>query len=292
MRGKFSHPLVTARYYVNIAIILTLYALPTFHIIKLDFFRGEFYLFGNEVGWLKAATGFVAFWAGSYVITLLADYIYGRLFCGWICSWGSLLRFLSYARDKAKRKKLPSWAPFSIAIVFSLIATTGLMNWFSDLTILVEPTHQAFIPLLSIYTSLVVIGAVMLWKVGLRFCQEFCPIGMYLGVISQKHRMRIDFDATNCTTGDVCVRECPMALDPRLLSMETDKDNHNACILCGDCLISCNKCAAKVEGQKPLIVGYGHYEPIDIDLSALLDDKKRGKGRSKLNKQESVIYKN
>lgn len=188
-----------------------------------------------------------------------------------------MLRWLSYIKDSAKRKRIPVWSPYAVLAGFSLLATVGLMNWFVDLSTLFKPTHSAFAPVTATFTTSVIVGAVMLWKVGLRFCQEFCPIGWYLGVISQKHVMRIDFEAANCTLGDVCVRECPMALDPRLLSMETEKDNHNACILCGDCLTSCNKCAAKVEGPKPLQMVVSSYQPIEIDLSGLLQEKKRMK---------------
>lgn len=282
---KFLHPLEEVRYWVNAVIILTLITLPSFHIIKFDFANLKFYLFTHEVSWLETATGFIGFWAGSYVLTLLADFIYGRLFCGWICSWGSLLRWLSYIRDSAKRKRVPMWVPYAALTGFSLLSTIGLLNWFVDLSTLFSPSHSAFVPVILTFAASVAIGAIMLWKVGLRFCQEFCPIGWYLGVVSQKHVMRIDFEAANCTLGDVCVRECPMALDPRLLSMETEKDNHNACILCGDCLTSCNKCAAKVEGPKPLQMVVSTYQPIDIDLSVLLQEMKH----TKKSKRKSVI---
>lgn len=276
-KKNFDHPIVNARYWANASIIVTLIALPSFHVIKFDFANIEFYLFSEKVSWLTTATGFISFWAGSYVITLLADYIYGRLFCGWICSWGSMLRWLSYIRDSAKRKRIPAWTPYGVLAGFSLLATVGLMNWFVDLSVLFKPAHAAFIPVISIFLSSMAVGSLMLWKVGLRFCQEFCPIGWYLGVVSQSHMMRIDFEPANCTLGDVCVRECPMALDPRLLSMETEKDNHNACILCGDCLVSCNKCAAKVEGAKPLQMNTSKYHPIEVDLSNLLDEKKHAR---------------
>src|ERR1051325_4969136 len=102
MKARFRSKIVTLRYWVNASIILILIGLPAFHIIKFDFLNGKFWLFGNETTWLNTATGFIAFWAGSYIITLLADYIWGRLFCGCICSWGTMLRTLSYTKDKAK----------------------------------------------------------------------------------------------------------------------------------------------------------------------------------------------
>jgi polyferredoxin len=277
-RSSFRHGIVTARNWVNASVIATLIALPAFHVIKFDFANAEFFLFGERVHWLTTATGFLGFWAGSYIITILADYLYGRLFCGWICSWGTLLRTLSYSVDKAKRNHIPAWSPTALLVGASLLSSFGLMNWFFDMSILFKPAHAAFIPLVATFASLNLTAGIMLRKVGLRFCQEYCPIGWYLGVISQKHAMRIDFEVANCTLGDVCVRECPMALDPRLLSMESEKD-HTQCILCGDCLTSCNKCAAKVEGEKPLQWNVSRYEAPIVDLAAQLEAKRESKKR-------------
>src|SRR2546423_11439701 len=176
MKSRFRSKIVTARYWVNGLIIVTLVALPLFHIIKFDFLNGKFWLFGNETTWLQTATGFLAFWAGSYVITLLADFIYGRLFCGWICSWGSLLRTISYTKDSAKRKHLPWYAPQVFTIVAAFLSTVGLLNWFTDISVLFRPSHAAFIPYSSTFLSLTAVATFMLWKVGLNFCQKYCPI--------------------------------------------------------------------------------------------------------------------
>ncbi|MEP7234324.1 MAG: 4Fe-4S binding protein [Ignavibacteriota bacterium] len=291
MNSRFRSKIVTARYWVNGIIILVLIALPIFKVIKFDFLNGKFYLFGGETTWLSTGTGFVGFWAGSYVLTLLADFIYGRLFCGWICSWGSLLRALSYTRESVKRKHLPSYSPQVFTAFAALLATVGLLNWFTDITVLFRPEHKAFLPYTLIFLSLVGIGTVMLWKVGLTFCQKYCPIGLYLGVISQKHMMRIDFEAANCTLGEVCVHDCPMALDPRLLAMDTEDDSHSQCILCGDCLTSCNACAAKVPGEKPLQLRTSFQPTQEIDLGSVLQEMRLQKKKKSKPKKPSTTPK-
>ena len=290
MKSRFRSKVVTARYWVNGLILLTLIALPLFHVIKFDFLNAQFYLFGNETTWLTTGTGFLGFWAGSYVLTLVADYIYGRLFCGWICSWGSLLRTLSYTRDEAKRKHLPSYSPQVFTFFAAVLSTVGLLNWFTDIGVLFQPSHAAFIPYVVTFLSLAGLASVMLWKVGLTFCQKYCPIGVYLGVVSQKHMMRIDFEASNCTLGEVCVHDCPMALDPRLLAMDTDNDSHSQCILCGDCLTSCNTCAAKVSGEKPLQFRTSIQPTLEINLENVLEEMKHEKKeKRKLKKQTSLV---
>ncbi|MDP4228854.1 MAG: 4Fe-4S binding protein [Bacteroidota bacterium] len=287
MKSKFRSGVVSARYWVNGLIIATLIALPLFHVIKFDFLNGVFYLFGNETTWLVTATGFLGFWAGSYVLTLLADYVYGRLFCGWICSWGSLLRTLSYTRDAAKRKHLFVQAPQVFTVLAALVSTIGLLNWFTDITVLFQPSHKAFAVYLSAFLAITGVSTFMLWKVGLKFCQNYCPIGWYLGVISQKHMMRIDFEPANCTLGEVCVHDCPMALDPRLLAMDTEKDSHSQCILCGDCLTSCNACAAKVPGEKPLQLVTSSQPTVTIDLAGILTQMRQEKTEKRKLKKES-----
>jgi polyferredoxin len=251
-KRQFRSPVVTWRYVVNTAIVLVLILVPSFKIIKFDFTHGEFFLLGNPSTFVITTSVFLAVWAGSYVITLLADFVWGRLFCGWICSFGSLLRSVSYTIDQTKRKKLPSYAPQLFTSIAAVLSTLGLMNWFFDLGVLVHPGDSWFVVMMSLFVSLSAIGWFMLWKVGLKFCQVYCPIGWYLTAVSQKHALRISFNEASCTHHDVCVRECPMALDPKALNDMTDTNSHSLCILCGDCLTACNKCAAKVPGEKPL----------------------------------------
>lgn len=290
MESRFRAKIVTARYWVNVLIIATLIALPLFHVIKFDFLNLKFYLFGDETTWLATATGFLGFWAGSYILTLLADFIYGRLFCGWICSWGSLLRALSYTRDKTKRKHLPRYSPQVFTIFAALLSTVGLLNWFTDISVLFQPSHAAFIPYTFVFLLLVGFSSFMLWKVGLNFCQRYCPIGLYLEVVSQKHIMRIDFEPANCTLGEVCVHDCPMALDPRLLAMDTDNDSHSKCILCGDCISSCNACAAKVPGEKPLQLRTSIQPLLEINLENVLIEMRREKtAKRKLKRRATSV---
>jgi polyferredoxin len=257
MKKNFRSPIVTWRYVANTAIVLVLLLVPSLKIIKFDFAHGEFYLLGKPSTFVYTVSVFIAVWAGSYLITLLADFVWGRLFCGWICSFGTLLRSLSYTVDKTKRKKLPSFAPHVFTALAAILSTLGLMNWFFDLGVLFHPQESWFAIELGLFVILTATGWVMLWKVGLKFCQVYCPIGWYLTAISQQHALRIKFADASCTHHDVCVCECPMALDPKSLDTMSDSNSHSLCILCGDCLTACNKCAAKVPGEKPLSIGFG-----------------------------------
>jgi ferredoxin-type protein NapH len=270
MHSRFRAGVVTARYWVNTAIVLILLGLPTFHVIKFDFTNGEFFVFGEQTTWLHTATIFLLFWAGSYVLTLTANYIYGRIFCGWICTWGTLLKSLSYIGENIKRKKRAPILREGVTLLAALISTFGLLNWFTDPGILFRPSHSAFIPYLSVFAFTTVLAFVMLRYVGLKFCQNYCPIGWYLGVTSQKHMLRIDFEPANCTLGEVCVHDCPMAMDPRLMATDGEINTHSQCVLCFDCISSCNACAAKVPGTKPLTIGISKQPVLEIDLEAVL----------------------
>lgn len=284
MNSRYRANIVTVRYWVNGAVIVALLVLPILHIVKFDFLNGVFYAFGEKTTWLQTATAFLFIWAGSYVFTLIANYLYGRIFCGWICSWGTLLKTLRYTTETVKQKKLAPIIPHLATLVASLIATVGLLNWFTDLSVLFSPSHSAFVPFVIVFVSLTATAYVMLWKVGLNFCQLYCPIGWYLNVTSQKHMMRIDFEPANCTLGEVCVHDCPMALDPRLLATDTEADSHGQCVLCYDCLSSCNACAAKVPGTKPLTIGISKQPVLELDLIGILkqmrldkDEKRKAK---------------
>jgi NosR/NirI family transcriptional regulator, nitrous oxide reductase regulator len=281
MASRFRSPIVSARYVINTFVIVALFAIPTFHLIKFDLLGGKFYLFGSEEKWLTVLTAFISLWAGTYVLILILDYLFGRLFCGWICSWGTLLRTLRYLDDKVKRKKI---TPISIPIVTlsaAILSTIGLLNWFFDIGILFKPQEAAFLTFLIGFVSIVAVGHVMLQKVGLTFCQEYCPIGWYLGTLSQKNMLHIDFQPVNCTVGDVCVTDCPMALDPRLLVTNTDHATFSQCILCADCITACNKCAAKVPGTKPLTLQFGAPSTDIQGVVQGLEDRRQHKQRKR-----------
>jgi ferredoxin-type protein NapH len=268
MASRFRSPIVSARYVVNTFIILALFAIPSFRVIKFDLVGGTFYLFGNEESWLTVLTVFIGLWAGTYVVILLTDYFFGRLFCGWLCSWGTLLRTLRYLDDKVKRKKYPRVFVPLATILASVIASLGLMNWFFEPGDLTQPY------VLATFGLFTAVGFVMLYKVGLRFCQQYCPIGWYLGTLSQRNLLHIDFQAATCTVGDVCVRECPMALDPRLLVTNAEHATYSQCILCADCLTACNKCAAKVEGPKPLTLQLSEPPTDSTSIATALEQRR------------------
>ena len=68
-----------------------------------------------------------------------------------------------------------------------------------------------------------------------------------------------------------------MAMDPRLLATDGEINTHSQCVLCFDCISSCNACAAKVPGTKPLTIGISKQPTYEIDLEQILIQMKTTK---------------
>jgi ferredoxin-type protein NapH len=79
--------------------------------------------------------------------------------------------------------------------------------------------------------------------IGKRWCRVFCPTGIYQKITPYHHLYKptlVNVDA--CTDCRECVKNCPMALDPRRMAYIQDfYKGIAACIECYNCIDSCTK---------------------------------------------------
>jgi len=67
------------------------------------------------------------------------------------------------------------------------------------------------------------------------FCRSFCPLGGFLAFIGRKRSLLVKADSANCTDCGLCIRVCPMGLNPQIGEGESAY-----CWNCGECLDSCH----------------------------------------------------
>jgi polyferredoxin len=137
-------------------------------------------------------------------------------------------------------------------LLFSTAATLVVMNWMIDLGTLFKPQHPYFGIAWGGLVILVLIGFVILHKLGFKFCETLCPFGMYLTVVTQKNSLRISFDSSRaCVDCGLCTQVCPMDLSPREMDFKDPMNGgFGQCILCGDCIDIC-KIRMGLEGLPP-----------------------------------------
>jgi len=139
-------------------------------------------------------------------------------------------------------------------LVFSIAATLVVLNWLIDLSTLLMPQHPYFGYVWAAFGLLVLIGFVILYKLGFKFCEQICPFGMYLTVVTQKNSLRIMFDSSRaCVDCGLCTQVCPMDLSPREMDFKDPMNGgFGQCILCGDCIDVCQNRMALEKLPAPL----------------------------------------
>lgn len=229
------------RWVVQALVVISFVLVPAMRWLKLDFTNDQYWIMGREVSMMLALQAVVILWLGTYFVNFFENYFVGRLLCGWICPWGLINRLGLIINHLLRRHKRRALILATANLIFAITATLVVMNWVIDLGTLLNPQHAYFGLGWGAFALLVLIGFVILHKMGFKFCEGMCPFGLYLTVVTQKNSLRITFDSSRaCVDCGLCTQVCPMELSPREMDF---KDSMNGgfgqCILCGDCIDAC-----------------------------------------------------
>ena len=112
-------------------------------------------------------------------------------------------------------------------------------------------------PMLSVYGYFIYFGIVAMFvilslTIGTRsFCHMFCWMAPFM-VIGTKIKNKIDYPSLRlvacsdkCIGCKFCTKSCPMSLDVESM-VKTNNTENSECILCGECVDSCNVDAVKL----------------------------------------------
>lgn len=197
------------------------------------------------------------------LLTIVLTILIGRIFCGWVCPFGSLHQFISYLSHRKKssselislhKYQKAQRAKYYILIVFLVMAAlprmqslqTGLLDpipLFSHIVnLLLLPIVDNSVNLLSATDRFYRIGPLILiifpvfvlanLFIPRFFCLFICPLGALLGILSRFAIWRINRNS-KCTDCKLCNAHCQGSCQPS----ETVKLNE--CILCFNCLDDC-----------------------------------------------------
>lgn len=204
--------------------------------------------FGGVVSIYQVATGggfvqkihessWILMWIGFGMALL-----FGPVFCGWICPFGTFQEWIGKIGRKIFKKRYNNFVPPRVdavlrylryavltAVLYLTVATGTLI--FAD----VDPYFALF----NLWTGEVAIGAFVVLGVTMLlalfverpFCKYACPYGAVLGVFNLFRVFAIRRNAETCIDCGLCDKHCPMNIN---VSGKT-VIRHHQCISCLEC---------------------------------------------------------
>lgn len=212
----------------------------------------QFYL--NETA-MKLRLGETVNFVGLYLLGFFTGtgVLAGRLFCGWVCPFGSLQEWINrITRENRKIPELLTHGRYFTFIVFVVLLPLALCDlsllspWFCKL-ICPAGTLTAGLPLLLMDASLraaasfitflkfsiLIFILVTLLFSNRTFCKTLCPLGALWGLFNKISLFRLNHQKEKCISCQKCTRICQMNLSV------TTEYNSSKCIRCLECIRVC-----------------------------------------------------
>lgn len=173
----------------------------------------------------------------SGTLLLILTIALGRVFCGWVCPFGTLLDWVQkpLARLRIARSKLPGWLidPDTKAVKYGILGGTllaaGLFRSPAFCTVCPVGTVCRTAGLQGVHLGLetaVLPLIVSMETVQKRFwCKALCPIGALLGIVSRFSPFKVSLPWNSCAGCNRCEDVCAMDNSPRYEGMAKMKSD-------------------------------------------------------------------
>mgnify|MGYP000994320075 FL=1 len=203
--------------------------------------------------WLRrvASSSFVLF-----IAVIIATFLTGRVFCGWICPLGAVNEFVSLVSKKLGIKEVrlsPSVDRYLRGLKYAVLLLIIYTTWkFGTLTFREYDPWAAWMHLSAGWSEFGYGTAVLFATLfaGLfieRFwCRYLCPLGAVLAIVSRLSLVKVYRDMGACIKCGKCSAACPVGLTPDKDIVQSDGE----CIACGRCYSACPVDGAMNSGYK------------------------------------------
>lgn len=198
-----------------------------------SFQNGILGLTGTHVKWHS-----VLLFAGLIPIT----YLFGRVYCGWICHLGALQEFIF------KTSSVKLFQSERSQKMMRGIRITALIFLLAQLLITQTNLYKKVDPFATIYNFhseyavswvLVVVVIASSFFLYRPFCKTACPVGLVLGWINKIPGASVLGVQHNCNSCALCNKECVINAITR--DNKTSVLDNQECIRCGECIKACKK---------------------------------------------------
>ena len=199
-------------------------------------------------------------------VVFLLTALWGRIFCGYLCSFGAMQELIGWVSKKLipRLLRIPAgadrilksvkYAVLALIVVFvwilQLPVDSSLSPWgvfgmlvSGNLSVMAAAVPTAGFALLAV----ILIGSFFAERF---FCRYLCPLGALLSLASSHRLFRIRKSESACTNCTLCSRSCAMSVD----ICESPSVSSAECINCMRCVSACPRAALKTAPQ-PAVAG-------------------------------------
>lgn len=186
-------------------------------------------------------------------VVFLVTALWGRFFCGFLCSFGMMQELLFFVSRKTLLKKVRIPERFDAVMKYLKYAILVFIT--AGVWVLALPVDSSWSPWgvfgmlvsgnLSVASRAIsTVGFVLLLAIAVGslfverfFCRYLCPLGALFTIISKKRLYKVKRRGDTCTNCGLCTRTCSMGI--RI--PEKDAVVSGECIQCMQCLPICPK---------------------------------------------------
>jgi polyferredoxin len=241
---------------VQLAVLGLLILSPFLHIFRFDLPTTSLYLFGMRL-WVQHAFVFSLLLTLVIYVIVAASFLFGRVFCGWVCPQ-NLFNELGRQWDA----KFGRAGTIVISFFISLFGGFVVWSYGFDGIALLRQYAAGQVPVAPTVTilsmALFFTMAMAWWRTDI--CKVACPYGHLQSIISNMETMHLKVinlpqNRDICASCGLCAEICHVGVDPRTLDQKH-------CVTCGDCLDACAlvSSARKVPRVLNFVIGEGEHE--------------------------------
>ncbi len=254
------------RWSVAVLFTLAVAALPAFGLLRIDLWGGHHHYLGHELGLVETLKRFAFPFLAINVAIIVASRFLGRYLCGFVCPYGAVARLADWLRLRSKSRAQRFGANAALLGVCGAMCAVAFSFWV-DWRVFQQGSSLAMASAALFLVALVASFYAMVKRLGLDFCRNWCPSGVYFALLGHESFNGVEFaHRESCIECNACDKACPMDLAPREMSGGAYLDGHgfypdgqsnfSLCIRCGDCVVACEGVTAHLEGPTPLRMGF------------------------------------
>jgi NAD-dependent dihydropyrimidine dehydrogenase PreA subunit len=186
-----------------------------------------------------------------FLLLLPATYLFGKIWCGWLCHLGGLQEFLHQtpklkilqSRKTQKTLKIIQLSVLAVWMLQLVFTRSNLFCQYDPFKVaynLISPNALGYVLL-----GLLLVSSVLIYR---PFCRTICPVGVILGWISLIPGARIldkNVGCIHCKSCDPACRSRAMIHENKTTTLRNED-----CILCGECMSACKSNVLFVRNKK------------------------------------------